>query len=333
MQHPEEGIIHAWLDGELPAEEAAALEAHIVECADCSAKVAEARGLIAASSRIVSALDIIPGGVIPAPAPARRPWYASTQLRAAAAVLIVGGASLLVMKNGGRGVMKDAVTVTAPLSQERSAVAPPVANSPSTAAAAMDKEATRAEDHAVAPSSQQALKAEDAQSARNASAADDARAEKAFAPSPPRERANALAGSVSGVTGQTASAPVSAPAPAIAMLGAGGPEFRKVRSDSTGAVARTIFRTSDSLDVTLTDVAPPSTVSARRVAQSKVLDAPASVVVTGAAEGIAKPKAEPQREVFTITWTDKRGHTMTLRGPVPLTVLEQIRRTLPEDQR
>src|SRR5690349_15169384 len=131
MQHPEEGTIHAWLDGELPAEEAAALEAHIVACAECSAKVAEARGLIAASSRIVSALDIVPSGVIPAAKPARRPWYASTQLRAAAAVLIVAGASALVMRNGGRRVMEDAVTGSAPISQEKTAAAPPVASSPS----------------------------------------------------------------------------------------------------------------------------------------------------------------------------------------------------------
>src|SRR5688500_16529565 len=98
MQHPDEGTIHAWLDGQLPAEEAAALESHVSECAQCSAAIAEARGLIAASSRIVSALDIVPAGVIPIRKPVRRPWYASTQLRAAAAVLVVAGASMLVMQ-------------------------------------------------------------------------------------------------------------------------------------------------------------------------------------------------------------------------------------------
>ena len=66
MQHPEEGIIHAWLDGALPADEAARLEAHIASCEACAATVAEARGMIAASSRIVGHLDVVPGGVIPA---------------------------------------------------------------------------------------------------------------------------------------------------------------------------------------------------------------------------------------------------------------------------
>lgn len=338
MQHPEEGTIHAWLDGELPAEEAAALEAHIATCSHCSAKVAEARGLIAASTRIVSALDIVPSGVIPAAKPVRRRWYASTQLRAAAAVLIVAGASALVLRNGGERAMEDAVTVSAPLPQEQAPVAPPVASLPSIASAPKEKKAAPDEDRAtVQSSSRQALKVEDSQSARNAQQADaqaDARAEKAFAPPPPpRETANALSGSVSGAAAQIASASVSAPAPAIAMRTAAGPEFKKVRSDSTGLLARTVFRTSDSLDVTLTDIAPLPKASARRVEQSKVIDPPVSVVVTGASEGTAKPKAEPQREVFTITWTDKRGHAMTLRGPVPLTILEQIRRSLPEDQR
>ena len=98
MQHPDEGMIHTWLDGELPAEEAAALETHVAECAECAAAVAEARGLIAASSRIVSSLDIVPGDVIPAAIPRKRAWYANTQIRAAAAVLVVAGASLIVMQ-------------------------------------------------------------------------------------------------------------------------------------------------------------------------------------------------------------------------------------------
>src|SRR5687767_1793455 len=70
MQHPDEGTIHAWLDGALPPAEASALEAHVAACAECSAAVAEARGMLAAASRILSALDDVPGGVIPVPAPA-----------------------------------------------------------------------------------------------------------------------------------------------------------------------------------------------------------------------------------------------------------------------
>ncbi|MEO6877603.1 MAG: zf-HC2 domain-containing protein, partial [Gemmatimonadaceae bacterium] len=69
MQHPDEGTIHAWLDDALPGDERAALERHVASCAECSVLVAEARGMIAGSSRIISALDAVPGGVIPKSAP------------------------------------------------------------------------------------------------------------------------------------------------------------------------------------------------------------------------------------------------------------------------
>jgi anti-sigma factor RsiW len=114
MQHPDEGLIHTWLDGELSDEQAASFETHIAECADCSAKVAEARGLIAASSRIVTALDLVPAGVIPGAAPKRRSWYQNTQLRAAAAVMIVAGASLLVMQNRDKSAMDRVMSTAAP---------------------------------------------------------------------------------------------------------------------------------------------------------------------------------------------------------------------------
>src|SRR2546423_10795207 len=72
MQHLDEGTIHSWLDGALSADEAARVEAHVKDCAQCQAAVAEARGFVAASSRILTALDNAPRGVIPAAAPKRR---------------------------------------------------------------------------------------------------------------------------------------------------------------------------------------------------------------------------------------------------------------------
>src|SRR3977135_3629055 len=72
MQHLDEGTIHSWLDGALSADEAGRVEAHLAECPQCEAAVAEARGFIAASSRILTALDNVPRGVVPAAAPGRR---------------------------------------------------------------------------------------------------------------------------------------------------------------------------------------------------------------------------------------------------------------------
>ena len=106
MQHPDEGTIHAWLDGELPEDQSNEIAAHASECPECSAKIAEARGLIAASTRILTALDDVPArvipeaaGTLPAAAPARRRrWFDRTDIRAAAAVLVVAGASYMVVK-------------------------------------------------------------------------------------------------------------------------------------------------------------------------------------------------------------------------------------------
>ncbi len=63
--HVAEGTMHAWLDGALSADESAGVDAHIAACATCASAAAEARGLIAASTRILSTLDDVPGGVIP----------------------------------------------------------------------------------------------------------------------------------------------------------------------------------------------------------------------------------------------------------------------------
>lgn len=113
MQHPDEGTIHAWLDGALSAEDARAFEAHVAECASCAAAVTEARGLLAASSRILSALDSVPGGVLPAAEPVsdkdervipigRSSLWRSPGLRAAAAIVLVGSVSWLATRSVGK---------------------------------------------------------------------------------------------------------------------------------------------------------------------------------------------------------------------------------------
>ena len=62
--HPDEGSIHAWLDGALDAAQAARIESHVAGCVDCTARVAEARGLLAGASRVVSLLDDAPPVVV-----------------------------------------------------------------------------------------------------------------------------------------------------------------------------------------------------------------------------------------------------------------------------
>jgi anti-sigma factor RsiW len=99
MQHPDEGTIHSWLDGALRADEAARVEAHVKECPPCAAAVGEARGFIAASSRILTALDNAPRGVIPTAAPRKR--VDPLVWRVAATVLVVAAGTFVVFRNGG----------------------------------------------------------------------------------------------------------------------------------------------------------------------------------------------------------------------------------------
>ena len=107
--HLDEGTIHAWLDGALDAAESERVERHAAECAACAAAVAEARGLVAGASRILGALDHVPGGVVPRPAAgaaatrqARPLWRVlrfTPARAAAAAVLILAAGTTLVLRN------------------------------------------------------------------------------------------------------------------------------------------------------------------------------------------------------------------------------------------
>ena len=107
MQHLDEGTIHAWLDGELPAAEREELEAHIATCEQCAAAVAEARGFVAASSRILTALDSVPGGVLPKSDSVaskgvvpRKRFTVSRAWMAVAAVLVLSTVTVIARRPG-----------------------------------------------------------------------------------------------------------------------------------------------------------------------------------------------------------------------------------------
>lgn len=101
MSRPDEGLIHTWLDGECTPDEAARIERLIATDPAWAAAVAEARGLVAASSRIVQALDAVPtampAGSRAAPAAVRqrafrvRPW-----MQVAAGLVLVAGTAYVL---------------------------------------------------------------------------------------------------------------------------------------------------------------------------------------------------------------------------------------------
>lgn len=154
MSRPDEGLIHQWLDGECTPEEAAELERLVATDPVWAAAVAEARGLMAASSRIVAALDAVPRampqGSQAAPAPrdaaTRDVPRGSTRLRggrpawiglAAAAVLVAGTAYVLREQ------------ATAPFGPPASR-AEPTASPKSLPAATLARETTAASDSVAA---------------------------------------------------------------------------------------------------------------------------------------------------------------------------------------
>jgi len=127
MPHPDEGLIHAWLDGELDAGEAARVEALVASDPEWAATAAEARGLLAASTRIVGSLDRVPANVIPKPAAAQRsaivgrPWL----LRAAAILVLIGGSAVVLNR-----ASIDGGDITIPLKQPAAAPVTPSAPTP-----------------------------------------------------------------------------------------------------------------------------------------------------------------------------------------------------------
>jgi hypothetical protein len=126
-EHIDEGTIHAWLDGALPPDESTQVEVVAQSCHECSARVAEARGLIAASSRILSSLDAVPAGVIPgsgvqgdqlAALRARRQastrrWWQDRRVMVAASLVFVAGASSLVLRQSSEDVLSPTTQLTA----------------------------------------------------------------------------------------------------------------------------------------------------------------------------------------------------------------------------
>ncbi len=338
MQHPDEGTIHAWLDGALSTEESGTLETHVATCAECAATVAEARGLIAASSRIVSALDIVPGGVIPLQAPpVRLAWYSTTQFRAAAAVLFVAGASMILMQGRDGGGVED-------LSQRVMSTPSPVATETSQAqsADAADERASmpaesdaRAAEPARLPSRPQVAgpgspemraqaQRETADGAANAATTLQAPAPVAAMPVAAMPLAKAAEGRAAGAT-----------APAldnVAVTGAAAESdmasLRVAHRDSTPSTRTTLFVVDPGVTVSLTE----SFASVRAATRARqLLDAAPSAAAAAPPPPVNQNRASP---LLSISWTDPlTRNVFTLSGPLPRERLEELRKQIEARER
>ena len=135
--HLDDGTIEAWLDVAFDTAQMAEVAAHVHGCATCQARVAHARGFIAAASRVVRALDAVPLGVVSHEdtvraasriiaaadatrsasavprARAHRAWYTQPFVRAAAALVVTVAGGSLVMSRTGSIAVTPAVEVKA----------------------------------------------------------------------------------------------------------------------------------------------------------------------------------------------------------------------------
>lgn len=363
MQHLDEGTIHSWLDGALDSEEAARVAAHVGECPECAAAVAEARGFIAASSRILTALDNAPRGVIPAAAPRKR--FDPFVWRVAATVVVVAAGTLVVFQNRGSdksfsSIAADSALRLSPssLGEEPAAtiapaITPPAATAPTANArvgAATDA-ATKKSD-GKSPSlalSKQPMVVDERRVAR--------RAREVEAGGSAGQRAAVSSGYVGGVVPTAPEAAASLAAGAMAMDLARETERLKVVGTPRRIGAKvTLYEIASGDTVTLTEptmvtlgavVATGANVAAKAARPERAI-APQSVARADAAAAAAPDsqrgavlqsapvstppppvqvkQVEVANGVTTISWTDPTtGNELKLSGRMPAARLQQIK--------
>jgi anti-sigma factor RsiW len=106
MSHVDEGTLHAYLDGELSADDAQSVSAHVTACPACHQRLEEERALIARASELLGLAEppardlppFRPGDTRP---PARLWWQVRLPLAWAATVLLALGIGMYV--SSGRG--------------------------------------------------------------------------------------------------------------------------------------------------------------------------------------------------------------------------------------
>ena len=333
MQHLDEGTIHSWLDGALTPDEAARVEAHVAECAQCAAAVAEARGFIAASSRILTALDNAPRGVVPVAAPSKR--VDPMVWRIAATLMVVAGGTLVVVRNRGAD------------EQLMSAKTDPVTfSSEPTAATKQAPTATAPAPASANQASPQAGRSEALPIARPAVSA---------------ERANAGAGQAARapalLEAPTSQTPAFAPSKvaAAAMDAVAEPQLLKVVGTPRRIGAKvTLYEVAPGDTVTLTESVPlqlqsvvvggtaaaPMAQRATEKSAASQENARTRVTITGARDSQgagalppapavrSRPLSEEQmaNAVHTIGWTDPvTGNPLSLSGRMAESRLQEIR--------
>jgi hypothetical protein len=217
MSQVDEGLIHAWLDGQLSGADAERVARLVATDPAWESAAAEARGLIAGSSRVLSALDDVPHVRNAAQsAGTRRSVWRTSWLRAAASVVFVAGITGLVLREFGGGVGAD---------EERTPVAAadvPAPAPPSTVPPASTR-----------PQQQSAVREEKAAAGPRPAAALEARAGTRVA----TEVRDTVANTIRGKVADAARGPVDTPAVSAQRVTLTAPPLPLVEQGVVGAVS------------------------------------------------------------------------------------------------
>ncbi len=123
MSHVDEGALHAYLDGELPSAERAALEAHIAQCESCRAQLVEERALLDRANALLGAARPLER---PVPsfeqlrrAPKRSPWRVRTPVAWAASIVLALGFGYYLASMGAYHMAPDAAAPIAVATHQR----------------------------------------------------------------------------------------------------------------------------------------------------------------------------------------------------------------------
>ena len=122
--HVDEGTVHAWLDGAFDTAASEQVAQHVAACAACADMVAEARGLVAASTRVLAQLDRTPAAVpnaVKAPVAAIKPMRPQWWWKAAAGLFVVIGGTVLLRGGNAERLGVGASTTEARTAEAREA--------------------------------------------------------------------------------------------------------------------------------------------------------------------------------------------------------------------
>ena len=136
MSHVDEGTLHAYLDGELPSTERAALEAHLAQCASCRATLTEERALLERASALLGSAGPAERATPPFDQirrTGRSPWQIRTPVAWAASIALALGLGYY-LRNPSTRTVPPAPAQNVVIADDRAVAAAPAAASEERAA-------------------------------------------------------------------------------------------------------------------------------------------------------------------------------------------------------